>query len=94
MAESMSIPTYRVSQTTAGDADVVHETYGTIPVQSTDCCPHCGGRLTLQEIISMMNRSGWIRYVPVRLPNGNVVAMQARQVNPLTMEIVSFDRGQ
>lgn len=55
---------------------------------STDTCPHCGTKLTLKQMIEAMNGSGFIRYVQVQTPDGRVVSMQARDVNPREVTVI------
>lgn len=56
-----------------------------------DCCPHCGCGLSLKQIINLMNGSGFIRHVRVKLSDGRIVSMEARNVNPKTMTAIEHD---
>lgn len=53
-----------------------------------DRCPHCREPLTVKQIIELMNGSGFVRRVKIRLPDGSTAWIAARDVNPNTMEIV------
>lgn len=56
--------------------------------RTNSCCPRCGEKLSAEEVIRLMHPTGYVWSVRVRLPGGRVVPMPARDVNPLTMEIV------
>ncbi len=51
-------------------------------------CPHCKHALTLKEAVIILNGSGYVRKVRVRLPNGAIVGVEAADCNPNTMDIV------
>ena len=53
-----------------------------------DQCPHCREPLTVKQIIELMHGRGFVRRVNVRLPDGDIVCLDARDVNPRTMEII------
>jgi hypothetical protein len=55
---------------------------------TSDRCPHCRKLLTIKQIIEMMNGSGFVRRVKIRLPDGTAAWLDARDVNPNAMEIV------
>lgn len=55
---------------------------------SQDHCPRCGAILSLRQIIQLMNGSGFVRHIRIRLPDGGMAVLEARDVNPNTMEIV------
>jgi hypothetical protein len=57
----------------------------------TDCCPRCGSELSLAETITLMNGSGYVRHILIELPDGSRIPMEARNVNPITMKIVTVD---
>lgn len=54
-------------------------------------CPYCHKELTLKEAIEILNGSGFVQYVRVKLPDGSITVMEAGLVNPNAVEILHED---
>jgi|HubBroStandDraft_6_1064221.scaffolds.fasta_scaffold1583306_2 hypothetical protein len=52
-------------------------------------CPHCKAVLTLKEVITILNGSGFRQMAPVQLEDGQVAYMEAGLVNPNAVEILA-----
>jgi hypothetical protein len=51
-------------------------------------CPHCHGKLTIREAITILNGTGYTQTAKVRTPDGEIHFVEAGLVNPLEVEIL------
>jgi hypothetical protein len=59
------------------------------PTNGARRCPHCQHDLTVKEAIVILNGSGFVQKVRVRVPETGVEAwVDAAQVNPRKVEIL------
>lgn len=58
-------------------------------LRQTRCCPHCGTRITLTDILSMARGDGVIGAVAIRLPNGKIAVIRETEFNPQTMMLAN-----
>lgn len=51
-------------------------------------CPHCQAPLTIKQVITLLNGSGYRQVVAVKLPDGTITHQEAGRVNPNAVEIL------